>query len=110
MNERGIEVERANERLCNMKGSIEIFFCYAREDEELRQDLEKHLRVLQRQGIVDVWHDRKIAPGDEWEHEIDKHLDSADIILLLISSDFMDSDYCYGVEMKRALERQQNGE
>ncbi|MBA2680669.1 MAG: TIR domain-containing protein [Ktedonobacteraceae bacterium] len=92
------------------KESIEIFFCYAREDEELRQGLEKQLRSLRRQGIIDLWHDRKIAPGDDWENEIDTHLNSADIILLLISPDFMDSDYCYGKEMIRAMERHNGGE
>src|SRR5207247_1907426 len=85
--------------------SIEIFFCYAREDEELRQGLEKQLKALQRQGLIDIWHDRNISAGTEWEREIDKHLNTAQIILLLISPDFIDSDYCYSIEMKRAIER-----
>ena len=50
----------------------EIFFCYAREDEELRQGLEKQLRALRRQGLINVWHDREIKAGTDWEHEIDK--------------------------------------
>jgi tetratricopeptide (TPR) repeat protein len=89
---------------------IEIFFCYAREDEVLLQGLEKQLKVLRRQGIIHLWHDREISPGAEWEREIDQHLKTASIILLLISPDFMDSDYCYGVEMKRAMERHERGE
>src|SRR5205809_6123317 len=93
-----------------MEKSIEIFFCYAREDEVLRQGLEKQLRALRRQGIINLWHDRNISPGAEWEHEIDRHLKTANIILLLISPDFMDSDYCYGIEMKRAMERHERGE
>src|SRR5947208_8297666 len=93
-----------------MQKSIEIFFCYAREDEDLCQGLEKQLRALRRQGIIDLWHDRQIIPGTEWEHQIDQHLTTARIILLLISPDFMDSDYCYGIEMKRALERHERGE
>lgn len=89
---------------------IKIFFCYAHEDEALRNELEKQLRILQRQGLIVSWHDRDIHAGEEWINEIDMHLETAQIILLLVSSDFMDSDYCYGVEMKRALERHIAGE
>ena len=89
---------------------IEIFFCYAREDDILRQGLEKQLRALRRQELIDVWHDRDIRAGMEWEREIDKHLNTAKIILLLVSPDFMDSDYCYSIEMQRAMERHERGE
>ncbi len=89
---------------------VKIFFCYAREDELLRKGLEKHLRTLKRQGLIDVWHDRDISAGTEWEQEIDNHLNSAHIILLLVSPDFMDSDYCYGKEMQQAMERHKCGE
>src|SRR5579884_3629532 len=93
-----------------MQKIIEIFICYAREDEALRQGLEKHLRALRRQGVIDLWHDRNISAGTEWEREIDRHLNTAQVILLLISPDFMNSDYCYGKEMKRAMERHERGE
>ena len=89
---------------------IEIFFCYARGDDILRQGLEKQLRALRRQELIDVWHDRDIRAGMEWEREIDKHLNTAKIILLLVSPDFMDSDYCYSIEMQRAMERHERGE
>ena len=89
---------------------LEVFYCYAREDESLRQGLEKQLSVLKRQGLINLWHDRNISAGTEWQGEIDQHLKAARIILLLVSPDFMDSDYCYSVEMKRALERHQQGE
>ena len=89
---------------------IELFLCYAHEDEELRQNLEKQLRALSRQGLIDVWHDGQIFAGAEWEGEINKHLNTAQIILLLISPDFMDSDYCYGIEMRRAMDRHWRGE
>ncbi|HEY1348873.1 MAG TPA: TIR domain-containing protein [Ktedonobacteraceae bacterium] len=89
---------------------IKIFFCYAREDEALLQDLEKQLRILRRQGLIDIWCDRDISAGADREREIKKHLDSSQIILLLISPDFMASDYCAGVEVKRAMERHQRGE
>src|SRR5579864_9669976 len=88
---------------------ITIFFCYAREDEALLNKLKTHLRPLQRQGLIDVWYDRNISAGTEWEQEINQHLNSAQIVLLLISPDFMDSEYCYSIEMKRALEREKNG-
>lgn len=89
---------------------IEIFFCYAREDEALLNQLKIHLKPLQRQGIIEMWYDRDISAGAEWEHEIDRHLSTSKIILLLISPDFMNSDYCYGVEMRRAMERHEGGE
>ena len=87
------------------ENAIEIFYSYAHEDEALRKELEKHLTSLQRQGIIAGWHDRLISAGTEWEHEIDSHLNTAGIILLLISSSFIASKYCYSIEMKRALER-----
>ncbi|GAC1565883.1 MAG: hypothetical protein NVS2B2_37560 [Ktedonobacteraceae bacterium] len=89
---------------------VKIFFCYAHEDEPLLNKLKTQLRPLQRQGLIDVWHDRDIRAGAKWEQEIGKHLNSADIILLLVSPDFMDSDYCYGTEMQQALERHERGE
>jgi len=90
--------------------SIEICCCYAHEDEILLNKLKSHLRPLQRQGFIEVWHDRDISAGTEWEREISQHLNSAQIILLLVSPDFMNSDYCYSVEMKRAMERHEQGE
>src|SRR5216684_5186433 len=89
---------------------IKIYFSYAHEDEPLLNKLKSHLRPLQRQGLIDVWHDRDISAGTEWEREINQHLNEAEIILLLVSPDFMNSDYCYGVEMKRAIERHERGE
>lgn len=89
---------------------VKIFFCYAREDEALLQGLEKQLRILRRQGLIDVWYDRDISAGSEWEKEISEHMDTSDIILFLVSADFLASDYCYSVEARRALERHQRGE
>jgi hypothetical protein len=84
---------------------ITLFYSYSHKDEELQKQLTNHLSSLKRRGIISEWHDRKISPGKEWEGQIDKHLSQANIILLLISSDFLASDYCYGIEMKKALER-----
>jgi tetratricopeptide (TPR) repeat protein len=88
---------------------INLFYCYAREDKALRDELEKHLSWLKRRYQLKNWHDREILPGEEWEQAIDEHLNSAHIILLLISPDFMASDYCFGREMQRALERHREG-
>src|SRR2546421_9745171 len=86
-----------------------VFYSYAHEDESLRNELEKHLSLLQRRGIITTWHDRKIVPGTDWAYAIDSHLNEATIILLLVSPDFMASDYCYSIEMDRALKRHQAG-
>ena len=85
--------------------AVEVFYSYAHKDEKLRNELEKHLKSLQRQGFITQWHDRKIVAGTAWGKAIDTHLNTASIILLLISPDFMASDYCYDVEMQRAMER-----
>ena len=89
---------------------VEIFCSYANADEEWRKKLETHLSLLKRQGLVSFWHDRLIAPGTDWAKALDTHLETASVILLLVSADFFASDYCYGIEMKRALEREAAGE
>jgi hypothetical protein len=83
---------------------------YSHKDESLRDELETHLSLLKRQGLISTWHDRKILAGDEFGSEIDENLESSDIILLLVSPYFLASDYCYDIEMKRALERHHCGE
>ena len=87
-----------------------VFFSYSHADEALRDQLEKHLSVLKRQGVITTWHDRRIGAGEEWEGAIDGHIETDDIILLLISPDFLASDYCYDQEMRRAVERHDAGE
>lgn len=86
-------------------GVVEVFFSYAAADEVLGNELVKHLKLLERNKVLEVWHGRKILPGRDWEREVSAHLEKADIILLLISADFMASDYLYGKEMLRAIER-----
>lgn len=90
--------------------AVKIFFCYAREDEQLLNKLKAHLKPLQRRNIIEIWHDRDIRAGTDWEQEIHQHLNTAQLILLLVSPDFMNSDYCYSVEMKHALERHERKE
>jgi class 3 adenylate cyclase len=92
------------------KPDMEVFYSYSHRDEELREELEKHLSSLKRQGVITAWHDRKIGAGTEWRGQIDTHLNTARVILLLISSDFLASDYCYNIEMQRAMERHAAGE
>src|SRR5215213_1186971 len=84
---------------------VKVFFSYSHEDEDLRKKLHAHLGSLSRLGLMEEWSDHKIGPGTEWKGQIDSKLDSAQVILLLISASFMASRYCYDVEMTRAIER-----
>ncbi len=89
---------------------IEVFISYAQEDERLMRKLEKHLTTLKHQGYITFWNNLRITAGKEWNNEINRHLSTAHVILLLISSDFMASDYCTSVEVKKALLRHDAGE
>jgi len=91
------------------KQGYQLFYCYSHKDERLRDRLETHLALLKRQGVISHWHDRRIGPGIPWKSEIHEQLNSAQIILLLVSADFLASDYCYEVEMKRAMELHEIG-
>jgi len=84
---------------------LAVFYSYSHKDELLRNQLETHLALLERNGLILPWHDRCIGAGDEWADQIDEHLQSVQIILLLISPDFLASRYCFDIEMKTALER-----
>ncbi|WP_321337389.1 toll/interleukin-1 receptor domain-containing protein [Breoghania sp.] len=86
-----------------------LFFSYSHADEKFRDTLEKHLSALKHEGLINSWHDRKIPAGDEFDNVIDENLEQAEVILLLISSDFIASRYCFEIEMKRALERHKEG-
>ncbi len=89
---------------------IKVFISYSHKDEDLRDELGAHLKPLQRQDLIETWYDRAIGPGEEWKVKIDENLEGADIILLLVSAHFMDSDYSYEKELKRALERHEDNE
>jgi ribonucleoside-diphosphate reductase alpha chain len=86
------------------KRPAKFFYSYSHKDEKLRDRLATFLKVLERQRIIETWHDRKILPGSNWLNEINEKLTTSDIVLLLLSSDFLASDYCYDVEMNKALE------
>lgn len=92
-----------------MNQPLRIFISYSHNDECHRLELEKHLSLLRRQGLIEPWHDRRIAPGHEWKKQIDQNLERADIILCLVSADFIHSDYCFDIEMERALKRHKDG-
>jgi TIR domain len=89
---------------------IRVFYSYSHSDEGMLQSLRKHLAMLRRRGLISEWFDRDIEAGGEWRKEIAAELDAADLIVLLVSSDFLDSDFCYEEEMARALERSDQGE
>jgi tetratricopeptide (TPR) repeat protein len=97
-------ISRERERT-NMNAPLEVFCCYAREDHLMLKSLKKHLALLQREGQIIIRSDTDLNAGVEWERELHQYLEKADIILLLISPDFMSSDYCYSSEMKRAMAR-----
>ena len=89
---------------------VRIFVSYAHEDENLRLMLRRHLAALRRDGLVAYWDDRQLTAGQMLDKEIDARLDTADVTLLLVSAAFIDSDYCWDVEMQRAMKRQDAGE
>jgi hypothetical protein len=101
-----LEAERRREAAPERRTkAARVFIIYSHEDETLRSQLETHLKLLHRQGLISTWHDRKISAGEEWKGKIDENLQAANIILLMVSAAFIASDYCYDLEMKRALER-----
>src|SRR5215469_16611293 len=85
--------------------AFEVFISYAHEDQAFRKELDKHLSNLKRQQLISAWYDGDIMPGTEWQPLIIHHLQTAQIILLLISVDFMASDFCYSIEMTQAMDR-----
>ena len=89
---------------------IRIFYSYAHEDEGLRRELANNLALLRNDGRIEDWSDRDIRPGDEWDADIDERLDSADLILLLVSSDFISSKYIMSKELEVAIARHQSGQ
>lgn len=88
---------------------VDLFYSYAREDEPLRDELAGHLKIMERRGVIRPWHDRCIAPGQKWDKAINSQLESADLVLLLVSKDFINSDYIWGHELETAMKRQASG-
>lgn len=88
---------------------INVFISYSHKDEVFRADLEEHLSMLRRRGVISVWNDREIRAGDDWKGKIDENIDKADIVLFLISPSFLASDYCYDIEVEKAIENKESG-
>ncbi|HWW77087.1 MAG TPA: COR domain-containing protein, partial [Pyrinomonadaceae bacterium] len=106
----GVDLEgarRRERRVDELRSAARVFISYAHRDERLKSRLEVHLKLLQREGLIETWQDRDIEAGEEWKQKIDDNLERADIIVLLVSADFLASDYCYEKEMRRALELHQ---
>lgn len=87
-----------------------VFFSYSHKDIDIRDEIDRHFSVMKRSGLIQTWYDREIEAGNEFDVEIRQELEDADIILLLVSSDFLNSSYCQDVEVKRALEKHKIGE
>ncbi len=87
---------------------LSLFYSYAHRDERYRAKLQTHLATLRREGRISEWHDRNITGGSEWKGEIEKQLNGARVILLLVSADFIHSDFCMSVELTRAIERHES--
>jgi hypothetical protein len=86
-----------------------LFYSYSHADSVYRDELNKHLSIMKRSGLISSWHDRCILAGDDWVGQIDNNMQSSDLVLLLVSADFLASDYCYDVEMKTALNSHNKG-
>ena len=90
--------------------ALDVFISYSHKDRALRDELATHLSTLQRQGQISAWYDGDITPGVDWKTAIQTHLNKARLILLLISADFMASDFCYSIEMQQALARHKSNQ
>lgn len=92
-----------------MSNKINVFISYAHADEHHKNALYEHLSSLRRKGDIGIWHDREILPGKDWQKEISENLASANIVLFLISSTFINSEYCYGIEWEQAVLQKEAG-
>jgi tetratricopeptide (TPR) repeat protein len=87
-----------------------VFFSYAHQDEPLVEELKKHLHLFKRQGLIAEWYDHNILPGTPLNEERERQLSHASLIVLCVTPDFLNSDYCYSVEMRQAMARHSNGD
>jgi hypothetical protein len=89
--------------------TIKVFISYSHKDEQHKDSLDEHLAMLKRNCVIDAWHDRKIVAGEKWAEEISENLEQSELILFLISSSFLASDYCFSNEMQRAIAMHEEG-
>lgn len=90
--------------------SLKVFLSYAHADEDMKNQLDRFLVNLKRSGSIEVWQDRQLLPGTEWNEAIKNEMAAADIILLLISVDFNASNYIWEKELATAMQRHEKGE
>lgn len=102
------ELHDAFDEVDRQERPVQVFVSYAREDEEAARVLLSHLSTLRHQRLA-VWSDQRIEPGEKWDEKIREAIETADIGIYLVSHWFLSSEYCVGVEWKRALERQEEG-
>jgi len=91
------------------RGPLKLFYSYAHEDEAYRNRIDEHLELLRRRNLIVGWHDRHIVPGSEWKAVIDESLETADIVLLLVTESFLASDFINEVEIPAAMAAHQSG-
>ena len=89
---------------------VRVLYSYSHKDEDFREQLDEHLALLRREGIISEWDDRVITAGEDWAEKVDWNIARADVILLLVSPSFIASDYCYEREMSLAISRHEAGE
>lgn len=89
---------------------LRLFVSYSHIDKVLKDRLVCHLRPLEHENLIEVWADHQISAGDDWDKEIAKKLSQADIVLTLVSIDFINSKYCYDIELEKALEKEAQGD
>ena len=94
----------------NMATPKKIFFSYSKHDRQFLEELQVHMSLLRRNGKIQPWNDHDILPGEEWDEKIRQELGSADVILLLISANFLATDYIWEVELEKAMARHEKGE
>jgi hypothetical protein len=93
-----------------MPAKLKVFLSYAHEDAAMKTELDKSLIMLKKSNKIDVWQDKELLPGDEWDASITNALATADIVLLLISVDFNNSQYIWEKELAVSMERHAKGE
>ena len=93
----------------DLKDKVSIFISYAHADEDLKNELDKHLTGLKRSKKIETWNDRQLIAGQEWDEVIKTELERSDIILLLISIDFIASQYIWDKELATAMKRHEEG-
>jgi len=105
----GAVLQRARTHQPSVAGDMKAVVSYSHKDERYLQELDIAASQLRRNGLISVWYDRKIFPGEEWDRQIDLYISNANLVLLLVSPDFLASDYAYSREMSLAMEQRESG-